>query len=231
MANKPTLISYTETAWNSTGLSKSTASISWNAGDVLVMIGGADSGITIGIPTATGLTFTSFALVTTSSGARGASALATSAGSGTVSASNSSSTSNWGFGVWVWRGSAGLGSTASPAPSATKIIGVTPFQGGTHSGYCYATFDFSGAAVGAAVGTPTPTNIRQAAQFLTAYTGWVDDLIDQPSSGSVNYGISGGTSTGPFTIIVAEVLGLASLPNNYQSIKVGDGMSVGERIR
>jgi hypothetical protein len=203
----PSLISYTETAsWVTAAASKSTASVSWLAGDILVMVAGVEGADTIGVPTATGLTFTSRALNTAAStcGSRAATAVAGAGGSSAITATNSSSVHHWGFGVWVFRGSDGF-DAAAEQHTATKTVGLTHTD--THSATCWGVFDFAAAATTGITPSPTATDVRQSAQDSPAYTRYVADLTDQASSGSVSYGITGGSGTGPFSIAGVAVLG------------------------
>lgn len=206
MPTPPTLISYTEVTWNATGQPKTTASISWLAGDVIVVIAGSETADTLGVPTATGLTFTKQKDWPGTGGATCSAFVATATpgagGSATVSVTESGA-HTWGFGVWVWRGSAGVGNSAEQH-TATKTVALTPT--GADGAIVWGTFDFAAAAVQTI--TPTPTNTRQRVA-LTPYTIYVSDLIDQVSAGSVSYGISG-TGTGPFSIVALEIKAAAS---------------------
>lgn len=203
----PSLVSYTETAsWITNGASKSTsASVAWQTGDILVFIGGGQDVGTIGVPTATGLTFTSRALNTTPDcQSRGATAVAASTSSAVISATNSVSTQHWGFGVWVWRGSDGF-DAAGEQHTSTKTKAIVHTD--THSATCWGVFDFAATAVAGISLTPAASHTRQAAADGTAYTFYAGDLVDQAASGSVSYGITGGSGTGPFSIAAVAVLG------------------------
>ncbi|HLZ93348.1 MAG TPA: hypothetical protein VKQ28_16710 [Candidatus Acidoferrum sp.] len=201
----PTLVSYTETAWNTTAASKATATVSWNSGDIITVIGGAESSLTLGVPTATGLTFTSQKSNATANtcATQLATAVAGSAGSSAVSMTSSDSTLKWGFGVWVWRNSGGVGNSVEQH-TATLTASLTPTA--ADSGIVWATFDFAAAALQTIV--PTPTDIRQDVVIGTNYTIYVSDLTNQTSAGAVAYGISG-TGSGPFSIVALEVKGTA----------------------
>jgi hypothetical protein len=206
MPTAPSLISYTETSWSTTTTPKSTASISWNAGDILVAIGGSDGG-TLGNPTATGLTFTTQKSVvggSTQTGALVATAVAGSSSSSAVSMTLAGGAGAWGFGVWVWRNSGGVGNSASLAGSATKTVSLTPVS--ADSAIMWGDFDFNEAALGTIV--PTPTNTRQRVDITGSQTIYVANLIDQTSAGAVSYGTSGGGS-GLYSIVVVEIKGAA----------------------
>ncbi len=203
----PTLISYTEVAsWATTGTSKSTASVSWNSGDVITVVAGSEGGNngTLGTPTATGLTFAKNQDITANGGTRcaafTATAVAGSNSSGSIQVTNSNSGEHWGFGVFVHRSSTGAGNSAQQATS-TKTKALTPTA--ADGAIVWGVFDFNADAAGS--GTPSPTNTRQAAQDAGHYTRLVCDLADQTSSGSVSYGQSGGGTTGPFSIVIQEI--------------------------
>lgn len=206
MPTPPTLVSYTEVTWNATGQPKTTASISWLAGDVIVVIAGSETADTLGVPTATGLTFTKQKDWPGTGGTTCSAFVATATpgagGSATVSVTESGA-HTWGFGVWVWRGSAGVGNSVEQH-TATKTVALTP--AGADGAIVWGLFDFAAAAVQTI--TPTPTNTRQRVA-LTPYTIYVSDLIDQVSAGSVSYGISG-TGSGPFSIVALEIKAAAS---------------------
>jgi hypothetical protein len=206
----PTLASYTETVWTTGAATKTTASVSWQAGDVIVVIVGIESNnSTVGAVTATGLTFTRQVLATATAGTicygAGYTAVAASSGSSAISFTDTSTAFHAGCAVWVWRGSDGFDAACEQHTSTkTKALVHTD----THSAACVGTFDFQPGAVQTI--TPAPTNTRQAVLDGTSYTIYVSDLDDQASSGSVSYGITGGAGTGPFTIIGVAVLGTTS---------------------
>lgn len=206
----PTLVSYTETAsWVVAATTKSTASVSWQTGDILVVMSGSEGATgtsRLGTPTATGLTFTKRASNITNSTCEAYTATAVAASTSSSAVTCTSTVSQkYGCGVWVWRTSAGIGNNAEQH-TATKTRALTPV--GAHSAIMWGIFDFNAEAVHAI--TPAATNTRQAVQSAPEMSTHVADLIDQASAGSVSYGISGGSSTGPYTIVIQEVQGAAS---------------------
>lgn len=205
----PTLISYTETAaFNTTGATKTLTVPSFNTGDFLTFVGICEGAVTIGVPTATGLTFTSRAANSATGSTcatRAASAPAAAGGTSVVvSATNSVSTQHWGFGVWVWRGSDGF-DVAGEQHTSTKTVSMTHTD--THSGISWGIGDFAATATTGITLSPTPTHTQHALQDGAQYTAYTGDLVDQPSSGAVAYGITGGSGTGPFSIVALAVLG------------------------
>lgn len=200
----PTLVSYTEVAsWVTGSTSKATASVSWNAGDIIVVLAGTESDTaTPAVPTATGLTFASVAVNSAVGTCSGRLSTATAAGtsSSAITTTLSSGTPHWGFGVWVWRGSTGVGNNIEQhTATKTKALTITS----PNSAVMCGVFDFQPGAAGS--GTPAVTNTRQSSLDATHYTRLVFDNIDYSTSGS-SWGQTGGGSTGPFTILAIEIL-------------------------
>jgi hypothetical protein len=69
----------------------------------------------------------------------------------------------------------------------------------------WGEFDYAATAVTGISTTPTPTDARQKVEIGSKYTLYVEDLTDQSSSGAVSYGISGGSGSGPFSLVVLEI--------------------------
>jgi len=203
----PQLISYTETSWNTTAISKSVA-ISWNAGDVIVVIAGCQGSTTLDGPTATGLNFivqqSNSAAFTCSSMC--AAAVADNAGSDVVNMTNLSATLHWGFGVFVWRNSQGIGNSAEQHTTSLTV----PFAPFTADGaIVWGVFDLSASVVQAT--TPAPNDARQLFWDTGAYTVYLIDLGDQPSIGSTRYGLAG-IGSGPYSIVAIEVKAVPAAP-------------------
>lgn len=207
-AAAPTLVSYTETAsWATAaaGSSKATASVPWNAGDILVVIAGTESSDCVpAVPTATGLTFSSVVANSAVNTASSRLSTATAAGTSssvitTTTSGTKSATGHWGFGVWVWRSSTGVGNSIEQhTATKTKALTITS----ANSAVMIGVFDFNADAAGS--GTPAATNTRQAAQDAGVYTRLVFDNIDYSTSGS-SWGQTGGGTTGPFSIVGIEI--------------------------
>lgn len=219
----PTLVAFVQaTAAVNTGVAVTTASISWQTGDVVVVFTGCEGGAggeTLNAPTTTGagLTLAQQQLHNSSgSDASGGcwAAVASSSSSGTFTGTY---THTGGTGrntlvvVAVFRGSAGIGnSVVTATPSATRTLSLTPT--GADSSIAWFVADWAAAATVAFSPTPTshsaaspgPTAAPYSAQIGTAITYYVGELDDQVSAGAVSYGV-GGAGTGPFTIIAVEV--------------------------
>lgn len=221
----PTLISYTEANstpdWTDSTTPKSTPSISWQTNDVIVVLSANEiASASLGLPTATGLTFTNRQSITGSSIciARIDTAVAGSNGSGAIS-NTSPGGFHWGFAVWVFRGSAGFGNSAKQSTS-TRTVSLTPT--GADGAIVWGVFDFGASAVTNWNATPTPTNVRQRSQDGGAYTYYISDLADQTSAGAVSYGIAGtGAGTGPYSIVVLEIKASASATDPPFNINQG----------
>jgi len=206
----PTFVSYNSTtsAFTATGATKSTASISWQSGDVVVAVLGAENtnSITLGVPTVSGLTFTmqkqnNPGTASSTCASMVATAVAASSSSGAVSSTATGSNSGtlfWGMGVYVFRGSAGVGNSAEQHTS-TKTVSLTPT--GADSAIVWGVFDFAGAHTNTA--TPTATH-NEVAINNSNYDVNISDLDDQVSAGAASYGVTS-TSAGPFSIVVVEV--------------------------
>jgi hypothetical protein len=205
----PSLIQYAETVWN-TSSGASTASITWLAGDVIVVIGGtADSSEAIPTPTFSGGTLAAItgAACTGASDcyANAWSCTPVSGGSGTVS-STGASAHNWGMGVWVWRGSGGVGNVGASGTTVNGNLTQSLVRGGANSCVAGGLFDWAAGATTGYGWTPAVANDRQHAAIGTQYSVYVADWGDQGSPGTASYGITGITS-GPFARLLVEITG------------------------
>lgn len=212
MPTAPTLISYTEMSYSNAGASLVSASISWQIGDVVVVIVGTEgpgaetpavSAIT-GLPWATQQSNSAGSTCITLLSA----AVATNTSSSAITCTKTGSTiTHWGFSVWVYRGSDGIGNSVEGHTSA-KTISLTPTA--ADSAIVWAGFDWGANAVTNNNITPTPTNTNERAQDTGAnYTIYVADLTDQTSAGATSYGVSGSGTIGAFSKLVLEIKGAA----------------------
>lgn len=220
---EPTLKSYTETSWTAGATTVTTASVSWAAGDVVVLVAGTEgqSSATLSLPTHTGSnlgTVTQQQLHNESSNCGGAiwSAIASGTGSGTFSSAVSAGSEIHGLGVFVFSGSSGVGNSAISATTA-RTVSLTPTA--ADGSIVWAVFDWSASATQTITPTPIthtttapgPNAVPHSAVVGTSYTFYVAELDDQTSAGAVSYGI-GGAGTGPFTIVAVEVKSAATVP-------------------
>ena len=207
----PTLIGYDEIAYNSSSTPRPAQNgITWQANDMIVVIASNEGSGVLGAPTLSGVTFT--ALPGQNSGSTTFSmsvawwARPSSGGSGFVNGSCGGTGIIWGLSVWVWRGSDGIGTSAvSASPGTATTVSLTPTD--THSALMWAATDWQGSAVGATVGTPTPTHTDESALEGGNYSEYVYDLVDLASIAPQSLGVSGNAGTGPWTVLGVEVLG------------------------
>src|SRR5512146_2931512 len=216
----PTRVSYTEPAsWTTGGSPKATAStVSWQTGDVVVVIAGSDGtqNDNFGTPsvtnlTGTGLTFSDKVDHQSNSDCAALLSIATAAGNGSGNISVSlagDSSGHWGFGVWVWRGSTGNNWTTQVTSqfSSTRTKAYTVAQ--ADSAICWGVFDWAAENPLQTI-TPTPTNTDERTRLAGQYDAYAADLTDQSNTGSVSYGITN-TGSGPFSIVIVEIRGTAS---------------------
>ena len=207
----PSLIQYAETAWTSAG-TKATASVSWLASDVIVVIGATDSSATplASGPTATGLTVTAVpgALCNAATNCYANAWVATPAAAGSSAISLAGpGTGHWGMGAWVWRGSTGLGTVTSSGTAAPATLTRSLTRAGTDSCVTGGIFDNSGAATTGFSWIPAATDARDATQDGTDWTIYMADWGSQGAAGTTAYGLAGIASTGPFAEVFIEVKG------------------------
>lgn len=219
----PTLVqvAWVEAAVN-TATNVTTASVSWQSGDLVVAGGlttGGTGGETLSQPTTTG---TGVALAQqqlhNSTGADcGAgiwAAVASGASSGTFSFqythAGATSRPTW-LGVAIFRGSGGIGNSAiTGTPSGTRVQSLTPTA--ADASILWIVGDWHADA--AVAMSPTPTTHGAGAPgpsalpFGTLYTPdatyYLGVLDDQVSAAAQDYGLTG-TGVGPFTIVAIEV--------------------------
>lgn len=213
MPTPPTLVSYTEVAYTGTGSTRSSASVSWNAGDVVAVICGTDGGFTNanpGVPTATGLTFLSQKNnnAVNTCATRASAVVAGGNGSSAVQVVLGDANEHWGFSVFVYRGSDGIGNSAEEHTTAKTVAQTNT---AADSANVWGGFDFAANAVTNNNITPTPTNTDERNQDGAQYTAYVADLTDQTSAGSVSYGVSGAGTVGAFSKVVLEIKGAAAV--------------------
>lgn len=239
MANSLVAFAQAESAVN-TGVNVTTASVSWQTDDVVVVFTGCEggtSGETMNTPTTTG-TGISFGASqqqhdSTGSDASGAcwAAVATANSSGTFSGSYThvgATGRNTVVGVYVYRGSAGIGNSAITAsfPSSGRTISLTPTGADGSIAWFVADWNadaaqsFTPAATTHSSGSPGPTASPYSQQIAGRVTYYIGELDDQTSAGAVSYGI-GGSGTGPFTIIAIEVKASAGGDTTPPSVPTG----------
>lgn len=198
-----------------------TATLSWNTGDVVVLLGGTEGGTggeTFGTPsnTGTGIAWGAAQKIHDSTGTDAGvacwAAVATGASSGTfsIAPTHASGTREKLVAGLVISGSGGIGNSVLYNGVSPTGASLTPTA--ANGSIVWITMDWFTAAVtgnsptstshGASAPGPTalPWNVQTSPQF----TSYVAVLDTQASSGAVSYGITG-TGVGPFSIIALEV--------------------------
>ena len=227
MATAPTITSYAQTTWTAAGTAQATgSSLSWASGDLIVAVGGSESGggsaaFTMGLPTATGLVFAAVSgAVSGTSGsycyANAWTATATASGTQAVTghaAGQNVASYHWGLAVWAYGGSSGLGNKAVSGATANSTATISLVRGSDNSCVVGGGFDWGAVATTGYAWTPAvgaAGHNRQHAQDGSDYSYYVADWGDQGTAGTTSYGITGVT-VGVFTKIMLEITGIASV--------------------
>lgn len=217
----PTLIDAQSSDYSDTGNTETTASVSWEAGDLVLVFGSTENNNNdcslqdcyfLNTPTATGLTFSLITSVNLTPVAGGDdvphylwSATAGSSGSGAISATRSDAfTGHRGITAFIYRGSDGIGNTNTLDGSTAKVISLTRSKANSA-----VAVDLGDWAAGADVTVdPSPAGGTQRVAVANgAYTAFVFDWTDQGAAGTTDYGITNHTGTVDMSGIVVEVLG------------------------
>lgn len=214
----PTLIAYIETAnyQQNFGSKTTPSSLTWQTGDVIVVMGvmeDVQAGVSIGTPTATGLTFAAIgspSAVTSSCWMGRWQATAGSSGSSAITATQTGSI-NWGLGVWQYRGSSGVGATPAISEAInTKVQSL--IRTGSNSAVICAFADWG---AGSTTATYTPGSATQEGSSDGAgatYSVLMANWGDQGAPGTLSYGITAGLSTNAITLGLVEVTGTGGSP-------------------
>jgi hypothetical protein len=212
----PTLIQYAESVWTGAGTAtKAVSGLTWQTGDVLVAFcGNSNSQSNFSTaPTVGGGSFTFTAIAGCAQSATGTECAtnawvgtAPSGGSGLSVTFTGNAGDDWGCAVWIWRGSGGIGNVAV---GVTSALTTSLTRSGANSCVVGGAFDWGAGATTGYGWTPAATNDRQHAQDGTQYTVFVADWGDQGSTGTTNYGVTGFTTSSPFSKVFIEVLGVA----------------------
>lgn len=222
MATTPTLISTSGNTWTTTtGTARTTGSVSWVAGDVIIVVGITEDNTTatLGTPTGTGLSFT---LVTSTNTASTCKAYVWQAkpiasGSSTIN-STASGALMANIQAYVYRSSAGVGATAAVVTGTALTNSLTRTY--DNSAVLWVAGDYGAGVLGTTVASPTGT-VDQAARVAGSATHFAVHYGNQGTAGATSYGISGFTSAGVLTKIAIEVL--PNLPRFLQGTTASDG--------
>lgn len=211
----PTLADYQESNYTDTGTNEVSASATWSAGDLIIVLGmTADNTTTMGTPTATGLTFAavSGSPTTTTISCKGYAWTATagSSGSGAITSVKSVSLSG-GLSVFVFSSTDGIGGTAFSATlGATTTQSLT--RTGTNSHVVQIWGDWNANNDTTVTWTPSGQTERVADYHSGKATYFAASWGDQGASGATSYGFSG-FAGGDMTAMTLEILGTAGVNN------------------
>jgi hypothetical protein len=219
----PTISAYSNSTVNDRppATTETTGSVSWNNGDLVVVLGvSEDNAKTFATPTTggTGLTFSALSgtpsNVASSCKIYGWSATASATSSGTISSVVTGATSYALF-VWVLSGHGGIGNVAvSSATDTTDPYTVSLTRSGSNSAVLMAAGDWN--ATSAASTTPSPSTGSterigdNAGLSATFYNVYAANWADEGAAGTTSYGVTLGAAGGIFTLIAVEVLGTSS---------------------
>lgn len=217
----PTLSNYQQSTWSDsvTG-DEVTASVTWAAGDYVLILGGTsdNAGYQLNTPTATGLTFAAVAGTPTNTNSNcklyAWDATAGAGGSGVITATSVGGAGARGIAAFVFNGSGGLGNTsiAVGMGSATTQSLVRALA---NSAVVQAWGDWD--AVNDVAVTWTPgSETQRVAQFISGEaTMFVASWPDQGAAGTTSYGFTAGGATA-MSAITIEVKGTADVVPNVQ---------------
>ncbi len=212
-ATEPVLVTYQESNWTDTvSGTESTPSITWQAADVIVVVGATeDSTRTLATPTAPGLTFS---LVNSAGGANNTNAYLWSAvaggnGSGAVSSVKNSSGAA-GIAAFVYRGSAGIGNNATITGSTAKTISLT--RSSDSSAVVVVMADYTAATDVTVTSAPAGGTVRVGDFVSGRGTFWGLNWPGQGAPGTASYGITNHTGTVDMSGVAVEIKGANTPP-------------------
>lgn len=201
----PTISAYSETTWNVATSPQATGSVSWSAGDEIVVLGlSADAGAPLTVSGGVALELNDSSAVASSCWGGVWTGTADSGGSGAFTAARTGTSQPFGIAVWVITGSAGFGGRRIGVSTA-KTLSFDRVD--ARSLVLGALGDWSAGVTTSMAWTPTIGTQREAQSVATFYTAYVGDWADQGAAGTTAYGITGTASTGVHTKILVEVLG------------------------
>lgn len=201
-------VAYADTGYIGPATTKATPAVSWEAGDLIVAVGGtgAESSF-ISTVSAPGLTFTAGTpiVATNFCWANYWTAVAQQPGSAAITATRDGSNQSWGLSTWVFRNLAGIGAVATG--NAVNLLSLPLTRTHASSRVVEILLDWNALSPSGLVWTPaagvTPDVVVQHA-VAGGYTVYVADWADQGPVGTTAYGVSG--VTGKFTNIALEIL-------------------------
>jgi hypothetical protein len=210
---EPTLVQVSASNHTDTSATETTASFTWQSGDVFHILGGTEDNANslLATPSTAGSNLT-FSLITATNTGSTAKAYywrgtASGAGSGTITSAGSGGGLRRGITAWQYRGTDGQGTPQTIAASSAKTISVTRGQANSHIIEILADWN----AVGDVTTDPTPAGGNQRVEVSNAgnVDFFVTDWGDQGATGTTAYGITNHTGTVNMAGIAVEILGTA----------------------
>jgi hypothetical protein len=217
----PTVSSYQTSTWTDvSGTPEVTGTLTWSAGDLIVVMGTTESGSkTLATPTATGLTFS---LITSINVADDTdcvaylwTATAGSGGSSAVSAANTGTTDGArGIAAYAFTGSDGLGTSATLDNSANKVISLA--RAHNNSAVVTVLGDWNAVNDTSVTTSPAGGTVRHADFVTSSASFFLADWGDQGTATTTGYGITNHTGTVDMSGIAVEVRGAAASSTTEQ---------------
>lgn len=210
----PTLSDFQTANFTDTATTETTASVTWSAGDVVVVVGVTeDNGVTLAVPAVTGLTFTQVTVTNTASNCKVYiwSATAAGSGSGAITSTNSSQGGNGrGIAAFVFSGSDGVGASALMAATTTTNPTQALTRTQANSAVIVAMGDWAPVNDTTVTTNPSTGGTVRVIQFDTGqYAAYVGSWADEGAIGTTSYGIGDYTATPQWIGAVVEIKGTA----------------------
>lgn len=203
----PTFADFQQSTWTDlVSSSEVTASVTWQAADDVYVVGMTeDNGHTLGVPTASGLSFSQVTATNTASNCKVYlwKATAGSGSSGAITATVTGGSGMHGIAALVVRGSDGNGTPQTIVGSSAKTISVTRTQ--ANSGVLAVFGDWN--AVNDTTVDATPTGTVRIAANTANGTGFVLSWGDQGATGTTSYGLTNHTGSVKMAGIAVEIKG------------------------
>lgn len=210
----PTLVDYQQSTFTDrTSASEVTASLTWQAGDLIVVVGLTENQPrTLGVPTASGLTFAPISGgsvdIASACHVYSWSAIAGSNGSGAITSTVDATIAMRGISAFVYRGHGGIGNVSSSGSSeAVSVRSLT--RSGNNSAMVFALGNWTPDADVTVSPTPSGTE-RVAITQATFATMFVFDYGDQGAAGTANVGITGFNGVTNNVMVAIEIKGLGT---------------------
>jgi hypothetical protein len=210
----PPLADFQQSTWTdlASGTNEVTPTITWGAGDVIVVVGATeDNGVTLAVPTASGLTFTELVSTNTASNGKVYIWTATAAGSGTQAVSAAPTGTGGahmrGIAAYVWSGSGGIGASALMASTGTTDAVQSLTRTQANSAVIVVMADWAAINDTAVTANPSAGGTVRIIAHTANGTLYTASWADEGAAGTTSYGIGSYTATAKWIGAVVEVLG------------------------